>query len=283
MPRSLDLKSPAKLNLMLHITGQRADGYHELQSVFQFISLFDSLRFVVNDHARIQRIAGNDKVPAGDDLVVRAAQLLQQQTGCDQGADISIQKNIPMGGGLGGGSSDAATTLMALNHLWQTGLSRSELQQLGLQLGADIPIFIFGKSAWAEGVGERLSEIELPEPWYLVIDPQIFVSTGQIFSSKHLTRDCHPIKIRAFLEGEGQNVCEPVACELYPEIRQALDWLNPHSPARMTGTGACVFAAFDSAEQANRVKSRLPANWQGYVARGLNTNPVATACFEAAL
>jgi len=279
MPQSLQLQSPAKLNLMLHITSQRDDGYHNLQTAFQFIDLNDTLTFNKTDR-KIQRISGNEQVAEKDDLIIKAAKLLQQHGSTTQGVDISIHKNIPMGGGLGGGSSNAATTLMALNYLWDLQLNSNELQQIGLQLGADIPVFIFGQNAWAEGVGEELKAIKLPKIWFLIIHPQVFVSTGQIFSSKHLTRDCHPITIRAFLEGSGRNVCEPVACELYPEIQNAIDWLNQFSPARMTGTGACIFANFDSAEKANIVKSQIPEKWTGFVAKGLNENPVSTACFD---
>lgn len=279
MTDSLHLQSPAKLNLMLHITGRRADGYHLLQTAFQFIELYDEMSFTRTDNG-IRRISGNERVAEQDDLIVRAATLLQQHSGVGHGVDISIDKKIPMGGGLGGGSSNAATTLMALNRLWELNLNSQQLQQLGLQLGADVPIFIFGQSAWAEGVGDQLIAINPPEPWYLIIHPQIFVSTGEIFSSKHLTRDCHPITIRAFLEGSGINVCETVACELYPEIQQAINWLSQFSPARMTGTGACIFAVFDSFQKADTVKSRMPGHLTGYVAKGLNVNPVTTACFK---
>ncbi len=278
MPDSLQLQSPAKLNLMLHITGIREDGYHNLQTVFQFIELYDELTFTRTNKG-IHRISGNEQVAENDDLMIKAAKLLQTRSKSTQGVDISIKKNIPMGGGLGGGSSDAASTLMALNLLWDLRLNSAELQQIGLQLGADVPIFIFGQNAWAEGVGDELITLKLPETWFLVIHPQVFVSTGQIFSSKHLTRDCHPITIRAFLEGSGENVCEPVACKLYPEIQKAIDWLNQFSQARMTGTGACIFAIFDSAEKANVVKSQIPEYWTGFVARGLNRNPVTNVCF----
>ncbi len=279
MQASLTLKSPAKLNLMLHITGQREDGYHLLQTVFQFIDLNDELTFRITEDGIIQRSLTNSSVDQEQDLVIRAARLLQQRFAVKQGVDITLQKKIPMGGGLGGGSSDAASTLMALNRLWQLGLENGELRKIGLELGADVPIFIFGRNAWAEGVGEQLEVINLQKNCYLVLHPQIFVSTGQIFSSKHLTRDSHPIKIRAFLEGQGSNVCEPVACKLYPEIQHALNWLNQFSPARMTGTGACIFAAFDSVEKANSVKSQIPQQWTGYVAQGLDRNPVTENCF----
>mgnify|MGYP002632390036 CR=1 FL=1 len=281
MPETLTLNSPAKLNLMLHITGQREDGYHNLQTAFQFIGLYDELTFEFNDSGAVQRFGDNQDIPEQDDLIIKAARLLKKQTPTSFGVDITIKKHIPIGGGLGGGSSNAATTLMALNKLWGLGLNQAQLQQLGVQLGADVPIFIFGQSAWAEGVGDLLTPINLPENWFFVLHPQVFVSTGQIFSSKHLTRDSHPIKIRAFLEGEGRNVCEPVACELYPEIQSAIDWLSRFSPARMTGTGACVFAAFDSAEKANTVQSQLPQNWTGYVVQGLSHNPVTQICLSA--
>lgn len=273
----LTLQSPAKLNLMLHITGQRADGYHLLQTVFQFIGLYDDMQFRLTD-GDIRRIGGNEQIAESDDLIIRAARLLQPYQQSAQGVDIRIQKHIPMGGGLGGGSSNAATTLLALNRLWNLQLSQQHLQQIGLQLGADVPIFIFGQNAWAEGVGEQLQAVDLPENWYLIINPQIFVSTGQIFSSKYLTRDCHPITIRAFLEGSTENVCQKVACKLYPEIQQALDWLDQFGHARMTGTGACIFAEFDSAEKAEAVKSRIPEQWTGYVAKGLKANPVTRSC-----
>jgi 4-diphosphocytidyl-2-C-methyl-D-erythritol kinase len=274
----LSLRSPAKLNLMLHITGRRTDGYHELQTVFQFIDLCDELDFELNPNGAIRRLSGNEQVAEDQDLVLRAAHLLQQRHKVGAGVDIRIRKQLPMGGGLGGGSSNAATTLMALNRLWQLHLDETELRAIGQQLGADVPVFIFGHSAWAEGVGERLTAIDLPEPWYLVIHPGIFVSTARIFASKDLTRDCHPITIRAFLDGAGNNVCEAVASGLYPEIKQALKWLNPYSPARMTGTGACVFAAFESRQAADDVLRKMPNQWSGFVARGLNVNPVKGIC-----
>jgi 4-diphosphocytidyl-2-C-methyl-D-erythritol kinase len=279
MSQTLDFRSPAKLNLMLHITGQRDDGYHLLQTAFQLIDLNDELSFTVTDSGHIRRVASDTPVAEDEDIVLRAAQLLQQRYEVTSGVNIQVRKHIPTGGGLGGGSSDAATTLMALNRLWKLGLDQAELQRIGLELGADVPLFIFGRNAWGEGVGECLEALDLPKKWYLVVHPRIFVSTGLIFSDKDLTRDCHPIKIRAFLEGEGSNVCEPVACRLYPEVEQARDWLNQFSPARMTGTGACIFAAFASEAEANDIKSRLPEQWTGFVAKSLNYNPVTEACF----
>ncbi|MDJ0832160.1 MAG: 4-(cytidine 5'-diphospho)-2-C-methyl-D-erythritol kinase [Gammaproteobacteria bacterium] len=280
MTNSLRLLSPAKVNLMLHITGRRDDGYHELQTVFRLIGLYDQLTFTIREDSEITRNSANSAVAEADDLTVKAAKLLQRQYEVAQGVDIQIDKQIPMGGGLGGGSSDAATTLMALNQLWQLDLSTEKLQQIGLQLGADVPVFIFGRNAWGEGIGEHLTALDLPDSWYLIVHPNIFVSTAQVFSAQDLTRDCHPITIRAFLEGAGSNVCQPVAAKLYPEIQQAIDWLDQFGQARMTGTGACIFAAFDSAEKAYSVKSRLPEKWSGYVVQGLNTNPVTDACID---
>ena len=277
---SLRLDSPAKLNLMLHIVGRRTDGYHDLQTVFQFIDLSDELSFTINPRGTIQRLAGNETIDPEQDLVIRSARLLQQRFGVSAGIDIRIRKRIPMGGGLGGGSSNAATTLMALNRLWKLGLDNHQLRQLGLELGADVPVFIFGHSAWAEGIGDRLTAVELSEPWYLVIHPGVFVSTAQIFASKDLTRDCHPSTIRAFLGGDGVNVCEPVACRLYPGIQRAIDWLNDRSPARMTGTGACVFAAFETRAAATDALGQLPPEWTGFVTRGLNKNPVTQICCD---
>ncbi len=280
MADSLRLLSPAKINLMLHITGRRDDGYHQLQTLFRFIGLYDQLTFTLREDSEITRYSENSVVPEQDDLTLKAARLLQQQYQVARGVDIHIDKQIPMGGGLGGGSSNAATTLMALNHLWQLGLTSENLQQIGLQLGADVPVFIFGRNAWGEGIGERLTAVDLPESWYLIVHPNIFVSTAEVFSAQDLTRDCHPITIRAFLEGAGSNVCQPVAAKLYPEIQHAISWLDQFSPARMTGTGACIFAAFDSAEKANIVKSQLPEKWSGFAVQGLKTNPVTDACFD---
>jgi 4-diphosphocytidyl-2-C-methyl-D-erythritol kinase len=263
---------------MLHITGRREDGYHLLQTVFQFIDLVDQMEFQVTADKAIRRIDSHTPVAESEDLAIKTAQLLQSRYRVEKGVQISIQKKIPLGGGLGGGSSNAATTLLALNRLWNLELELTELAKIGLELGADVPIFVMGKSAWASGIGEQLSPIELPEPWYVIIDPGIQVSTAEIFNSEQLTRDCDAITIRAFLSGAGENVCEKVACELYPEIQQAIDWLNQFNPARMTGTGACVFAAFDSLEQAEGVKSRAPKNWNTFVAKAMNENPVLEQC-----
>ncbi len=262
--------APAKLNLMLHITGRRDDGYHLLQSVFQFLDFGDEISVSVRDDGKIERLSELPGVSPEQDLVVRAARLLQQQSGSTLGADIRVDKRLPMGGGLGGGSSDAATVLVALNHLWQTNLPLQRLAEMGLQLGADVPVFVHGHAAWAEGVGEILQSVELPEPWYLVIIPSVEVSTAEIFSDPQLTRDCQAIKIRDFLAGDGGNVCQPVASRHYPEIAQALTWLGQFAEAKMTGTGSCIFAAFDTEAQAQAVYQQLPTEWHGFVAKGSN-------------
>ncbi len=262
--------APAKLNLMLHITGRRDDGYHLLQSVFQFLDYGDEITISTRDDGVIRRLNELPGVDAEQDLVVRAARLLQQQSGSTLGADIRVDKLLPMGGGLGGGSSDAATVLVALNRLWGSGLSLEQLAALGLQLGADVPVFVHGQAAWAEGVGEILQPVELPEPWYLVIIPPVEVSTAEIFSDPQLTRDCQAIKIRDFLAGQGGNVCQPVVSRHYPEIAQALAWLGQFASAKMTGTGSCIFAAFDTEAQAQEVYRQLPDGWRGFVAKGSN-------------
>lgn len=266
--------APAKLNLFLHITGRRDDGYHLLQTVFQFVDYGDRLRFDVRDDGQICRVNDVPGVAAEDDLVVRAARLLQQRLSCAQGVNIEIDKRLPMGGGLGGGSSDAATVLVALNLLWGGHMSLDELASLGLQLGADVPVFVHGKAAWAEGVGEHLQALELPEPWFLVLIPPCHVPTAQIFADPQLTRDSQSLKIPAFLAGQGQNVCEPVVRKHYPEVDKALNWLAEYAPARMSGTGACVFAAFADQAEAERVLSLRPSEMQGFVARGLNQSPL---------
>ncbi|ABA57036.1 4-diphosphocytidyl-2-C-methyl-D-erythritol kinase [Nitrosococcus oceani ATCC 19707] len=262
--------APAKLNLFLHIIGRREDGYHLLQTAFQFVDYCDWLEFRPSADGRIEHLSPLPGVPVEHDLVYRAALLLQQRTACSQGVEVRIRKHLPMGGGLGGGSSDAATTLVALNHLWETGLSISQLAQLGLELGADVPVFIYGRAAWAEGVGEQLQPLELPEPWYLIVTPAVQVSTREVFIAPELTRDCKPMTISGLLAGEGENVCEPVVRGLYPVVADALDWLSQFSPARMTGTGSSIFAAFDGKSQALAALACMPSHWQGIVAKGCN-------------
>ena len=271
--------APAKLNLFLHVVGRRSDGYHLLQTAFRFIDYGDELSFVVRADGAIRRTTPMEGVPAEQDLSVRAAQALQRETGCREGADIGIVKRLPMGGGLGGGSSDAATTLIALNRLWRTGLTRDRLQRLALTLGADVPVFVFGKNAFAEGIGERLKALQLPPAWYLILVPELAVSTAEIFSAAELTRNTNAITIAAFSVGlarniPGRNDLEPVVCRRYPQVARHLEWLRRYGDARMTGSGACVFCAFDSEEHARRALSELPADMRGFVARGLDRHPL---------
>lgn len=274
MAKLLRLPAPAKLNLMLHITGRRHDGYHLLETVFQFIDLCDWLEFEATDDGIIARRQTNSPVATADDILLWTARLLQSRYEVSRGVNIGIDKQIPIGGGLGGGSSDAATCLLALNRLWDLGLGLDQLAGIGRELGADVPVFVGGKAAWASGIGEQLQPLELELPIYLVIDPGIEVSTAQIFAAQELTRNCDPLTIRAFLRGSGTNVCEPVVRNLYPQVGAAIDWLSQYGAAKMSGTGACVFAAFDSLERAEEVKSRVPENWTAFVARAMNRNPV---------
>jgi len=266
--------APAKLNRFLHVVGRRADGYHLLQTVFQFLDYSDELNFDLRDDARVARVDPLPGIAVEDDLTVRAARLLQARAGVDQGVDIRLHKCLPLGGGLGGGSSDAATVLVALNRLWGAGLSEDELAALGLELGADVPVFVRGRAAWAEGVGERLTPLTLDEPWYVVLVPAVTVSTAEVFSDPQLTRQTRPITISDFLSGQGRNDCEAVVSRRYPAITEAIEWLSRFAEARLTGTGACVFAPFPDEQQARDVAARLPAAWQGFVARGLNRSPL---------
>lgn len=274
MNKKITVSAPAKLNLFLHITGQREDGYHLLQTVFQFLDYADSITLSLRDDGEINRLTELTGVIAEDDLVVKAAKLLQKYCDSHLGVDISVDKILPMGGGLGGGSSDAAAVLVALNHLWGCGLNQEELMQLGVQLGADVPVFIFAQSAWAEGVGERLKAVDLPEKWYLVLKPSINVSTAEVFSNSQLRRDCATITIRDFLAGQTENVCEKPVREMYPEVDRALTDLAKFGESRLTGTGACVFAAFDDKEEAEKALTELSAKWDGFVARGINQTPL---------
>ena len=274
MSKQLTVSAPAKLNLFLHITGQRKDGYHLLQTVFQFLDYADSISLTLRDDKQIVRISDLAGVPAEDDLVVKAAKLLQLHCENSLGVDISVEKVLPMGGGLGGGSSNAASVLVALNHLWDCGLSQQELMDLGVQLGADVPIFIFAQSAWAEGVGEQLKSVDLPKKWFLVLKPQINVSTAKVFANPQLQRDCATITIRDFLEGQTHNVCEKPVREMYPEVDEALKDLAKYGESKLTGTGACVFAAFDSQKQAEQAFAELSEKWEGFVARGMNQSPL---------
>ena len=265
--------APAKINHFLHVTGRRSDGYHLLQTVFQFLDFGDEILLSLRDDDRIT-LSADYKVPQGEDLVVRAARALRETAGRPLGADIEVRKRIPPGGGLGGGSSDAATTLTGLNRLWDLGLDRQALARIGLELGADVPVFVHGQAAWAEGVGEQLKAVALPEKWFLVVHPGCAVATAEIFHHPDLTRNSPAITIRAFLAGAGANDCEPVTRRLHPEVGAALDWLRTHGEARMSGTGSCVFAAFDSEEGARALHAQLPRAWTGFVARGLNRSPL---------
>ncbi len=266
--------APAKLNLFLHITGQRQDGYHLLQTAFQFIDYSDSLDFTLRNDGIISRQSDWEGTAEADDLVVRVAKALQLESECQQGADIYLHKKLPAGGGLGGGSSDAATTLVALNHLWGLERSVDQLADIGLKLGADVPVFVHGKAAWAEGVGEELTPIDPKESWYLVIRPDCYVSTMEVFNSPGLTRNTPSIRIRDFLRDGGHNDCESVVKKLHPKVASALDWLGQFTDARMTGTGSCVFAGFDNQQQAKSVYEKLPQGWEGFVAKGLNHSPL---------
>jgi 4-diphosphocytidyl-2-C-methyl-D-erythritol kinase len=266
----LVLPAPAKLNLMLHILGRRADGYHELQTLFQFLDFGDELGFAMRPDGEIHLHTPIDGVPHDSNLIVRASRLLQQHANCALGADIWLDKRLPMGGGIGGGSSDAATTLLGLNHLWQLNYSEDQLASLGLSLGADVPVFVRGHAAFAEGVGEKLQPVTLSEPWFLVAIPQVLVSTAEIFSDPELTRDTPPIKVRSLLEGGGRNDCQPVVTKRYSEVRNALILLNKFVPTRLTGTGACVFGSFPNQDDADKVARQLPATLPSFIAQGRN-------------
>ncbi len=277
----LVLPAPAKLNLFLHITGRRPDGYHNLQTLFQFLDYSDTLAFRLRQDRQIQLTPEMAGIPSEDNLIVRAARKLQAHTGCTLGADIQLTKILPMGGGLGGGSSDCATALLGLNHLWQLGLSLDELAALGLSLGADVPVFVRGQAAFAEGVGELLTPTpDIPEPWYLVVCPQVHVNTGKIFSHEGLTRNTPPLNMRTALRQEGRNDCQQVVTMLYPEIGNALNLLSNFSFAKMTGTGACIFSSFGSEAEANRVSDQLPADYVTFVAQGVNNSPTHKVLFR---
>lgn len=281
MNPAITLPAPAKLNLCLHILGRRPDGYHELQSAFQLLDYGDELTFNPRSDTDIHLHPAIEGVPLKDNLVWRAAQLLRPRATAYTGVDITLHKRLPMGGGLGGGSSDAATTLLALNHLWGCQYSNTELQAVGLQLGADVPVFVAGHSAWAEGVGERLVPVDLPERWFLVVTPPTPVATGAIFCHKDLTRDTAPITVAAFLERGGKNDCQPLVRKLYPEVDKALIWLeNFVSNATMSGTGASVFASFDNEDEARDVQRKTPTHWSSFVARGVNLSPVHDRLFR---
>jgi 4-diphosphocytidyl-2-C-methyl-D-erythritol kinase len=266
--------APAKLNLFLHVVGRRADGYHEIQTVFQLVDLADRLFIAPRRDAEIRRLDGPAGIPPEEDLCVRAARRLQEASHVGRGADIRLDKHVPIQGGLGGGSSDAATTLVALNEIWGLRMAPSILVELGLGLGADIPFFIHGQTAWGEGVGERLTPLELPPKHYAIVFPGVGISTAEIFQAPELTRKTPETTIRGFLKAGGRNDCEPVVAGRSPEVRRALDWLGRRGSARMTGTGSCVFAAFDDRGSAQAALADLPRGWRGFVARGLDRSPL---------
>ena len=267
--------APAKLNLFLHVVGRRDDGYHLLQTAFTFIDRRDFLSFAPRSDDDIVRVAGPSEITADDDLCVRAARLLQSKTKTRFGVSIGLEKHLPLGAGLGGGSSDAATTLIVLNRLWNLDLPREELQEIGLELGTDVPVFIFGRSSFAEGVGEKFAPIDVPKAWYVVLTPGVHVSTKDIFADAELTRDSIPIKISDFSSARLRNDLEPVATRLFSEISHYLQWLNKYAPARMTGSGCAVFAAFPSQASAENVLKALPETMQGFVAEGWSVHPLA--------
>jgi 4-diphosphocytidyl-2-C-methyl-D-erythritol kinase len=271
--------APAKLNLFLHVTGRRADGYHELQTLFQLLDWGDELAIEVTGEPRIERIEGPASIPPDQDLVVRAALALQAASGGRLGARIQVRKRVPPGGGLGGGSSDAATVLRVLNRLWGVGWTVQALADLGLTLGADVPVFVHGSSAWAQGRGEQLTPMDVPEAWYVIVYPGVAVSTADIFQAPELTRNSPLITIRAFSAAGTRNDCEPVVRQRYPAIDAALNWLAARAAgvARLSGTGSCVYAAFARAADAERVAARVPEEWKSFVARGVNRSPLAAA------
>lgn len=277
--------APAKINLFLHIIGRRADGYHLLQSVFQLIDRCDYLDFTIREDSAIQRLNEVQGVPAEQDLVIRAAKLLQTHTKSKFGADISLTKHLPMGGGLGGGSSDAATTLLALNYLWNCQLGRQELMALGLQLGADVPFFLCGANAFVEGIGEQIQTISTKEQWFVIIEPGVHVPTPSIFSAKELTRDTKVVRITDFPDATNatwKNDLQAVACTLHSEIKDAIDWLSQFelsaglASAKMTGSGSCVFCSFDDEDSAKKICAQVPKQWKSWVAKSLQQHPMNT-------
>ena len=269
--------APAKINLFLHVTGRRSDGYHNIQTLYQFVDLCDVLQFAVREDNEVRLSSDFDEVPAEANLVVRAARALQTHSGTRAGTDITLKKVIPTGGGLGGGSSDAATTLVALNEFWRLGLSIKELAEIGVTVSADVPVFVHGQASWAEGIGEKLTPVAPLEPWYLIVNPNVQVSTAALFDAPELTRNISPITIRDFMDGRSRNVFEPVVVTRYPEVRAALEWLRRSHRgyrARMSGTGSCAFTALESEAKARALCERLPKGMTGYVVKGRNASPL---------
>jgi 4-diphosphocytidyl-2-C-methyl-D-erythritol kinase len=272
--------SPAKLNLFLYITGRRSDGYHELQTLFQFLDVGDELTITPNDSGRISLNPPLDGVRNEDNLIWKAAAMLKEKSGCTLGANIQIKKILPIGGGIGGGSSNAATTLVALNHLWQTNLNTETLTEIGLRLGADVPIFIHGQAAFAEGVGEKMTDTTPKERWYLVVRTNVSISTADIFSHPKLTRDTPKRELAKLLDDPYENDCEKIVRMLYPEVDKQLSWLLQYAPSRLTGTGSCVFAEFNNESEAREVFDLLPDRVTAFVARGLNISPLKKTLAE---
>jgi 4-diphosphocytidyl-2-C-methyl-D-erythritol kinase len=267
---SITLTAPPKLNLFLHITGRREDGYHNLQTLFQLLDGGDRLTFTVTENSQISLSPQIQGVAESDNLIVRAALVLQQFSGSSQGCIINLDKQLPMGAGLGGGSSNAATTLLALNKLWGCDLTTKKLAELGAKLGADVPVFVEGRSAFAEGIGEKLSPVEIPESWYLIVTPDCSVSTAKIFSHPQLTRHSAPIKIRALSEEQYRNDCQTIVEKLHPQVKEVVDWLEAYGKPLMTGTGASVFCRWATEAQAKEVLTRVPQHWNAFIARGVN-------------
>jgi 4-diphosphocytidyl-2-C-methyl-D-erythritol kinase len=267
--------APAKINLFLHVVGRRADGYHLLQTVFRFLDIADTIRCEPRSDSRILLANPLPGVPPAADLTVRAAEALRAATGATTGVTLHVDKRLPMGGGLGGGSSDAATTLMALNRLWKTGLDSLRLQRIGLALGADVPVFVHGRTVFAEGVGEHFTDVSLPAAWYLVLVPGVAVPTQEVFRSAGLRRDTAPIAAADWRPGYGHNDLEPVACALYPDVARHLEWLRQHGDARMSGSGACCFVGFADESAARTALASLPTDMRGFVAAGMDRHPLA--------
>ena len=269
--------APAKINLFLHVTGRRSDGYHTLQTLYQFVDLCDVLQFAVREDNEIRLTSDFDEVAPEQNLVVKAARALQSHSGTRAGTDITLTKVIPTGGGLGGGSSDAATTLVALNEFWRLGLSIKELAEIGVGVSADVPVFVHGQASWAEGIGDKLTPVAPAEPWYLIVNPNVQVSTAALFDAPELTRNISPITIRDYMDERSRNVFEPVVMTRYPEVRAALEWLRRNHRgyrARMSGTGSCVFTAFGTEAEARELADRLPKGMSGFVVKGRNASPL---------
>ncbi len=273
LTQKLQLTSPAKINLFLHITGRRPNGYHELQTIFQLLNIGDEISIEANNTGKINLSSNFTGVIPEDNLIVKAAKALQDHSGTHCGAKIHLNKILPSGAGLGGGSSNAATTLLGLNALWELQLDTDTLAKIGCKLGADVPVFIYGKNAWAEGIGDKLTPIHLPKKCFLVIFPGVNIATEEIFRNKHLTRDTTAITLAAFLEQGGHNDCEAVVKKTHKEVDKALNLLAKYTPSKLTGTGSCIFGEFDSESEAEAVKQLLPEHWQSFVALGVELSP----------